>query len=123
MQVCIFAYDKTLTAEPITHAYCHVHQNAVDQCFHEFFPLNEQVDGSVTRYCPTSFANLRSPFMNVHSWLNALHIIAAVIWIGGIFVMATAAAWCAQAAGKMRQRRPLWRHLCAAGVVKSRRLR
>lgn len=38
--------------------------------------------------------------MNVHSWLNALHIIAAIIWIGGIFVMATAAAWCAQAVGK-----------------------
>lgn len=35
--------------------------------------------------------------MNVHSWLNALHIIAAVIWIGGIFVMATTAAWCAHA--------------------------
>lgn len=38
--------------------------------------------------------------MNVHSWLNALHIIAAIIWIGGILVMATAAAWCAQAVGK-----------------------
>jgi putative copper export protein len=47
-----------------------------------------------------SFALFGVIFMNVHSWLNALHIIAAIIWIGGIFVMATAAAWCAQAVGK-----------------------
>lgn len=57
-----FTYDKTLTAQPKIPAYCHVHQNAVDQCFHEFFPLNEQVDGSVTRHCPTSFRKSSESF-------------------------------------------------------------
>ncbi|MGY5957278.1 CopD family protein [Kosakonia sp. BK9b] len=33
--------------------------------------------------------------MNFHPWLNALHIIAAIIWIGGMFVMAVVAGWSA----------------------------
>ncbi|WP_437887587.1 CopD family protein [Phytobacter sp. V91] len=32
--------------------------------------------------------------MNLHPWLNAVHIIAAIIWIGGILVMAVVASWC-----------------------------
>lgn len=32
--------------------------------------------------------------MNLHPWLNAVHIIAAIIWIGGILVMAVTAGWC-----------------------------
>lgn len=33
--------------------------------------------------------------MNFHPWLNALHIIAAIVWIGGILVMAVVASWSA----------------------------
>ena len=32
--------------------------------------------------------------MNLHPWLNAMHIIAAIIWIGGILVMAVVVGWC-----------------------------
>jgi putative membrane protein len=32
--------------------------------------------------------------MNLHPWLNAVHIIAAIIWIGGILVMAVIVGWC-----------------------------
>lgn len=38
--------------------------------------------------------------MGLHLWLNALHIIAAIIWIGGMFVMAVATGWCAHTVGK-----------------------
>lgn len=31
--------------------------------------------------------------MNFHPWLNALHIISAIIWIGGMLVMAVVAGW------------------------------
>ncbi|VYU58959.1 hypothetical protein [Metakosakonia massiliensis] len=37
--------------------------------------------------------------MNLHQWLNALHIFTAIIWTGGILVMAVAAGWCARTAG------------------------
>lgn len=33
--------------------------------------------------------------MNFHPWLNALHIAAAIVWIGGMLVMAVVAGWCA----------------------------
>lgn len=33
--------------------------------------------------------------MNFHPWLNALHIIAAIVWIGGMLVMAVVAGWSA----------------------------
>ncbi|AUP76738.1 hypothetical protein CWS02_15095 [Enterobacter sp. EA-1] len=33
--------------------------------------------------------------MNFHPWLNALHIIAAIVWIGGILVMTVVASWSA----------------------------
>lgn len=32
--------------------------------------------------------------MNLHPWLNAMHIIAAIVWIGGILVMAAVVGWC-----------------------------
>lgn len=38
--------------------------------------------------------------MNFHPWLNALHIIAAIIWIGGMLVMAVVAGWSAAQADK-----------------------
>ncbi|MGP3592065.1 CopD family protein [Vagococcus sp. WN89Y] len=33
--------------------------------------------------------------MNFHPWLNALHIIAAIVWTGGMLVMAVVAGWSA----------------------------
>ncbi|XTZ36668.1 CopD family protein [Salmonella enterica] len=33
--------------------------------------------------------------MNFHPWLNALHIVAAIVWVGGMLVMAVVAAWSA----------------------------
>lgn len=38
--------------------------------------------------------------MNFHPWLNALHIAAAIIWIGGMLVMAVVAGWSATQADK-----------------------
>ncbi|WLI77238.1 CopD family protein [Kosakonia sp. H02] len=38
--------------------------------------------------------------MNFHPWLNALHIASAIIWIGGMLVMAVVAGWCAVQADK-----------------------
>jgi len=38
--------------------------------------------------------------MNFHPWLNALHIIAAIVWIGGMLVMAVVAGWSAAQADK-----------------------
>jgi len=32
--------------------------------------------------------------MNLHAWLNAIHIIAAIIWTGGMLVMAVVVGWC-----------------------------
>ncbi|MGK9171859.1 CopD family protein [Yokenella regensburgei] len=31
--------------------------------------------------------------MNFHPWLNAVHIIAAIIWLGGMLVMAVVVGW------------------------------
>jgi len=42
--------------------------------------------------------------MNLHPWLNAVHIIAAIIWTGGILVMAFVAGWCGYL---VRQQAPL----------------
>jgi len=42
--------------------------------------------------------------MNLHPWLNAVHIIAAIIWTGGILVMAVVAGWCAYL---IKQQEPL----------------
>lgn len=38
--------------------------------------------------------------MNFHPWLNALHIMAAIVWLGGMLVMAVVASWSAAQADK-----------------------